>query len=141
MIATPEHPYDAVYKKTNFYAVFVCERLCLQVSLLFLYSLFRENQNSGQQCCYGDNGNLLTGSQRGAGSVDRIAPVGQNGTLGHFRTDVLPYMFCCWGEFADCEAYHEKRPADNGEGYRIIPPGMYNHVPVYSGTSAIYSNQ
>ena len=139
MIATLGHFYNAVYEERHFYIVFGCERFhfhrVLQVSLLFLYSLFRENQGSGQQCCYGDNGNLLTGSQRGAGSVDRIAPVGQRGTLGHFRTDVLPYMFCCWGEFADCEAYHEKRPADNGEGYRIIPPGIYTEYGIY-GTSA-----
>ena len=59
----------------------------------------------------------------GGGSVDKVSP--QN-FLGHFLEDVLPAFLCCFGPLSNCDAYYQKRPSDNGEGYNPPNPGKYN---------------
>ena len=59
----------------------------------------------------------------GGGTVDLFAPRGISGFLRHQYHDVRPFFYCCKGEFANCEAYYEKRPSDDGSRYQLQPPG------------------
>ncbi|XP_071804821.1 sushi domain-containing protein 2-like [Asterias amurensis] len=71
---------------------------------------------SGQQCCYGNNGDILVGSP-GGGTADRFAP-GDHFWL-HQWYDVLPWLGCC--KLSDnCKAYYDKRPSDDCSDY--VPP-------------------
>ena len=90
-----------------------CIRLC-----------YRDNQGSGQQCCYDNNGNLATG-QPGGGTVDSYAPNNLTGSLNHLRNDILPYVYCCKGELKEytCDMYYKKRPSDDGSRFILQPPG------------------
>ena len=83
---------------------------------------FSDNEGSGQQCCYSEDGTLLVGPESG-GTVDRYSP--DENFWKHQFYDVLPYIFCCKGLFSDCSAYYDKRPSDNGDRYDLEPPGMY----------------
>ena len=82
----------------------------------------RENKGSGQQCCYDKNENLKVGPP-GGGTVDLYALTGLWGQLQHFRHDVLPFLYCCKGEFSNCDAYYKRRPSDDGSRYVLQPPG------------------
>jgi len=77
-----------------------------------------ENMESGQQCCYGRDGNLITGPMSG-GTVDRVAPTGNFGIniIRHFFDDVLPAFYCCQGRFKDetCNLYYDRRPSGGRE--------------------------
>ena len=98
---------------------------CLHtVSYKCVTLMYSDNQGSGQQCCYDDNGNLVTG-QPGGGTVDRYAPNTFTGRLKHLRHDILPYIYCCRGDFKDytCDRYHKKRPSDDGSKFSLQPPG------------------
>jgi len=99
--------------------------VCMYVHTKYDNVFCSNNQDSGQQCCYDKNGNLLTGQPSG-GTVDRFAPNTFTGKLRHLRHDVLPYIYCCKGEFKDytCVKYYEKRPSDNGSRFNLQPPGM-----------------
>ena len=94
---------------------------CFNCYKEYLYT--SENDGSGQQCCYSDNGRLIVGPEAG-GTVDLYSPVEH--FWEHQLHDVLPYIFCCKGLFSDCSAYYDRRPSDNGDGYVLIPPGMIN---------------
>ena len=75
---------------------------------------------SGQQCCYGRDGLLITGVP-GGGTVDLISP--DVSPVGHFVQDVLPFLLCCKaGIFSDCDEYYEHRPSDPGFDYSPPPP-------------------
>ncbi|PIK57233.1 hypothetical protein BSL78_05870 [Apostichopus japonicus] len=73
---------------------------------------------SGQQCCYGSDGNILVGPP-GGGTVDAYAPGGIGGTLKHFWFDVLPFIACC-KLTSQCETYYKFRPSDDCSDYQ--PP-------------------
>ena len=73
-----------------------------------------KNMESGQQCCYSENGILLVGPEAG-GTVDLYAP-GQH-FWNHQLHDVIPFIFCCKGLFSNCDNYYDRRPSDNGDGY------------------------
>ncbi|XP_071813605.1 sushi domain-containing protein 2-like [Apostichopus japonicus] len=73
---------------------------------------------SGQQCCYGSDGNILVGPP-GGGTVDAYAPGGFGGTLKHFWIDVLPFIACC-KLTSQCETYYKFRPSDDCSDYQ--PP-------------------
>ena len=81
---------------------------------------------SGQQCCYGSDGNLIIGPRSG-GTVDRVAPTGNFGinVIRHFFEDVLPAFYCCQGRFKDetCSFYYEKRPSGKGDSCEPPRPG------------------
>ena len=83
---------------------------------------YRANEGSGQQCCYGSNGNLLVNFP-GGGNVDRIASVGLEAIIQHQLNDVIPYIYCC--EIGMCKEYYDKRPSDNGRNYQATPPGKH----------------
>ena len=61
--------------------------------------------------------------EKEGGTVDLYAPKDFFGTLKHFYYDVLPFIYCCKGEFRNCDAYYKKRPSDNGLRYNLQPPG------------------
>ncbi|AQT67438.1 Cell wall-associated polypeptide CWBP200 [Anaerohalosphaera lusitana] len=79
-----------------------------------------EDIESGQQCCYSEDGNLITDGL-GAGTPDRISPVGGikniKGVRGHLWEDVRMYKYCKkhlgddWVE----EKYNKVRPPCLGE--------------------------
>lgn len=77
------------------------------------------NDRSGQQCCYGSDGNILVGPP-GGGTADAVAPDGISfSTVGHFFLDVVPFFACC--KFSDnCDTYYENRPSDDCSDYE--PP-------------------
>ena len=100
--------------------------------LLFMHTyniMYRENQGSGQQCCYFSDGTLIVGVPNG-GNVDMVAPRSDqlDSILNHQIDDVLPYIYCCKGRFSKCDMYYKKRPSDNGRNYEVIPPGMQKHT-------------
>ena len=87
-----------------------------------MHTCHSENGGSGQQCCYNQNGSIVTGPP-GGGTVDLVAPVDGESTKRHFEKDELPYFYCCWGIFPNCDAYYQKRPSDDGSRYRLSVPG------------------
>ena len=60
--------------------------------------------------------------------MDKVAPTGSlSNYAGHFMEDVLPSIYCCFGEFSDCNSYHEKRPSDKGAEYSRPTPGQTDY--------------
>ena len=88
------------------------------------FYMYRDNQGSGQQCCYFADGTLIVGVPNG-GSVDMIAPRSNSldSIINHQFDDVLPYIYCCKSRFSKCDMYYKKRPSDNGRDYVVFPPG------------------
>ena len=60
--------------------------------------------------------------------MDRYAPNTFTGRLKHIRDDVLPYVYCCKGEFKEytCDMYYKRRPSDDGSRFSLQPPGKNN---------------
>lgn len=85
---------------------------------------------SGQQCCYRENGDLLTEARSG-GTVNSVAPIGLTNSVRHFYDDIIPAVFCCKGHIDEtmnpCSIYYEHRPSDNGSRYNPPPPGMLSY--------------
>ncbi|PIK59657.1 putative sushi domain-containing protein 2 [Apostichopus japonicus] len=73
--------------------------------------------SSGQQCCYGSDGNILVGPPAG-GTADAYAL--HIGTIWHFWYDILPWLSCCKQESHLCSFYYEFRPSDDCSQYQ--PP-------------------
>ena len=64
----------------------------------------------------------------GGGSADAKSPrVDYN---GHVLMDLAPYVLCCTGNAANCEAYYSERPSGTEENYRLPIPGDWtgNHI-------------
>ena len=120
---------------------------------------FISNSSFGpsQQCCYGDDGNILTGTN--GGSAYRVYPNSWSSLIGiityipnllivfihigHIAHDVVPHYLCCDGKyFSGCELYNEKRPNDNGSDYPARPPPgtMYPCIILYFGICLIISS-
>ena len=77
----------------------------------------------GSQCCYDEDGDLITGPPSG-GTVDIASPQGSvRCYLQHFFQDVLPSIYCCTGLFPDCQSYYQKRPSVPQTGYVPLVPG------------------
>ncbi len=74
----------------------------------------------GQQCCYDNDGSLVVGNP--GGSVDKVSPV--LNMFAHIQEDIIPYTFCCQGEFSNCNLYYERRPSDNGRNFNPLIPGI-----------------
>ncbi|XP_033128004.1 uncharacterized protein LOC117125583 [Anneissia japonica] len=68
---------------------------------------------SGQQCCYGKDGNILVGPP-GGGTADRYSPADHFWL--HQAYDVLPYIACCKLS-NNCDKYYKKRPSDDCSDY------------------------
>ncbi|XP_033106660.1 sushi domain-containing protein 2-like [Anneissia japonica] len=68
---------------------------------------------SGQQCCYGTDGNILVGPP-GGGTADRYSPV--DNFWRHQKYDVLPYIACCKLS-KNCDKYYKTRPSDDCSDY------------------------
>ncbi|XP_065905349.1 sushi domain-containing protein 2-like isoform X2 [Dysidea avara] len=73
-----------------------------------------ENQGSGQQCCYDKQGGLLIGPDSG-GTVDLYS--NKLHFWKHTIFDVAPFILCCRTLRANCQAYYDKRPSDDGSRY------------------------
>ncbi len=76
--------------------------------------------NDGQQCCYDEDGNLLT-SGPGAGTADKVSPGFFNlKSPLHFKADVLPFLIAYYldgnshGKHVD--QYIDVRPPNAGKG-------------------------
>lgn len=81
--------------------------------------------NPGQQCCYGKDGTINTGTN--GGTADLIAPTNWKTIPFHFLVDVVPWFLCCFsaGLFRDCSRYTSRRPVDDcSEWPERPPPGM-----------------
>lgn len=98
----------------------------MHVNILYLayclLTICRQNEGSGQQCCYYSNGTLIFGPL-GGGSADRFAPTGYYEIMKHHLRDLLPYIYCCTGQFSRCGSYYDLRPSDSGNDYEVTPPG------------------
>ena len=78
----------------------------------------------GQQCCYDDSGNIITGNN--GGTADLVAPTNWKTTTLHFLVDVVPWFLCCVGLFRDCGRYTSRRPVDDcSEWPERPPPGIF----------------
>lgn len=74
----------------------------------------------GQQCCYKDDGSIITGNN--GGTADLIAPTNWKTTALHFLVDVYPWILCCTGLFKDCSRYTSRRPVDDCSEWPERPP-------------------
>jgi hypothetical protein len=74
---------------------------------------------SGQQCCYDENGGLITHGE-GAGTPDIVAPSNIIGVYQHYLWDVLPFYDCKFGGVVDW--YLEVRPPNNANNCKNNPP-------------------
>lgn len=79
---------------------------------------YYRSDDSGQQACYGANGELLSFDQ-GGGTVDRYH---HTYGLKHFAHDVLPYLECCKLSSL-CSIYRANRPTQDCTGYTPPRPG------------------
>lgn len=78
----------------------------------------------GQQCCYGKDGTINTGTN--GGTADLIAPTNWKTIPLHFLVDVVPWFLCCTGLFKDCSKYTSRRPVDDcSEWPERPPPGVH----------------
>ena len=95
--------------------------------MLFIY--FRDF-NPGQQCCYGDDGNIITGTN--GGTADLIAPTNWKTTPVHFLVDLVPWFLCCSylaSPYKACSQYISHRPVDDcSEWPTGPPPGIYTKL-------------
>ena len=81
---------------------------------------YRQTGGHGNQCCYNETGRIIVGPP-GGGTVDRVAP--GRSVKDHFYEDVLPFIWCCKGDFPNCATYYRYRPSDDGSRYNPPPPG------------------
>ena len=98
----------------------------MQLLLLF-YMYYTCSSKESLQCCYGEDGNLITG-QTGGGSADKVSPM-INYNL-HLINDLLPYSFCCRGG-NKCAQYYMLRPSmvEGAPEYVLPVPGMWLTTP------------
>ena len=85
--------------------------------------IIRLTKGYGNQCCYDRQGDIIVGPPGGS-TVDKVAPRSIRNKINHFFEDVLPFMWCCKGEFSNCrDTYYRFRPSDDGSRYMPPPPG------------------
>ena len=91
--------------------------------------VFSSNKGSANRCCYDSDGSLIVGPLSG-GTVSKVAPAGAvRGSeywislLMHQEEDILPFIWCCKGERAQCHLYYDNRPSDNGSSYETSAVG------------------
>ena len=93
----------------------------------------------GQQCCYGENGNIITGIN--GGTADLIAPTNWKTTIFHFLVDVYPWILCCTGRFKDCSRYTSRRPVDDCSDWpERPPPGNDSTATLFRGLQLLIHN-
>ena len=110
--------------------------LSVKCSLIILILFLNRDLGPGQQCCYGDDGNIITGNN--GGTADLVAPTNFKTTLIHFLVDVVPWFLCCIGPFKDCSKYTSRRPVDDcSEWPERPPPGLFRNFPHYRRTPPI----
>ena len=78
-------------------------------------------RESGQQCCYNEQGELIRDARKGAGTPDRYAPAVLNGIyLMHYFHDVVPYYYALELDGDELgvnfDAYISVRPPNPGGG-------------------------
>ena len=95
---------------------------CIKVQYLSLVWICRaQTGGSGQQCCYDNQGVLVTGPP-GGGTVNRVSP--DVSFVRHFTSDVIPFLLCCKaGIFSNCDEYYRLRPSDTGTQFDPPTPG------------------
>lgn len=74
-----------------------------------------------QECCYNDEGFLITGSPNG-GAVKRVSK--DVNRARHFVEDTRPFLLCCTGQTPNCGQYYGKRPSDDGSRFNPPSPGQ-----------------
>ena len=89
---------------------------------------YSDTTDSGTQCCYKDNGDLMYAGDTDQGSTaDRshvwgaepYQEINMVPSLSHWKHDVITFYFCCiWGN--DCKTYMTLRPTADCKEY--IPP-------------------
>ena len=83
--------------------------------------LLSDTNGYGNQCCYDSVEKLIVGPLAG-GTVDIVSP--KKNMRDHFYEDVLPFIWCCKGEFPNCrDNYYKFRPSDDGSRYNPPLPG------------------
>ena len=91
--------------------------------MILIDTIYFSAGSEGQQCCYNEEGIIVTGQLAG-GSIDKVSPLVDFNM--HIISDLLPYSFCCRGG-SKCDNYYQLRPFTNDEAppYRPIIPGSY----------------
>ncbi|XP_071958743.1 sushi domain-containing protein 2-like [Antedon mediterranea] len=107
-------------------------------------SIFPTTDNSGVQCCYTEEGDLVyAGDSFNGSTADRshpwgVTPYGTKGkvpTMSHWVDDVISFYYCCiWTDNSDdCWNYMERRPTADCRNY--VPP---THATIY-GDPHVYT--
>ena len=95
------------------------------IIVIHLCPVYRDN-DPGQQCCYGADGNINTGTN--GGTADLVAPTSWKTKADHFTADVHPWFLCCLPQnsYRDCSRYTSRRPVDDcSEWPERSPPGRF----------------
>ena len=77
-----------------------------------------------QQCCYTEDGGLITDANEGAGTGDCVGGTGSlANSIDHLLEDILPFIVCCKVN-DDCGRYYEERlPSNSDDYFPPFPPG------------------
>ncbi|XP_022089140.1 sushi domain-containing protein 2-like isoform X2 [Acanthaster planci] len=87
----------------------------------------------GQECCYGNNGNVLNVLRTPGGGFaqrrhhDGSAPykvAGRVPYLSHWVSDILPMEHCCVYSEESCQLYKSVRPSQTCQGYTPLRPAI-----------------
>ena len=109
--------FVAVIALINALAQEIVEHILIRYDILFVPSV----EGGDQQCCYGDNGDLLTDAN-GAGSVSRFSATRQ--PYHYMLHDYWPKTMC--SQLAkNLTVYRQLRPSDDCSGY--VPPKRGTH--------------
>lgn len=101
-----------------------------QLFFHFLIVFPNRGNESGLECCYDNNGNLLIWPPA-AGTADVVSPRNFNSPFLHYLHDLLPAIHCCRApaaSFSSCQIYYMYRPSDNCFRFNPNPPGINMHV-------------
>ena len=94
------------------YVIIICFYCLCDCHTIFLC-------RSSQQCCYGSDGMLVTGSPGGGRATIASPDVNIH---DHLQDDVIPYLLCCKaGQSSNCAEYYSKRPSDRGTHHGPAP--------------------
>ena len=117
------------------------EYVCLKCSIHIHAQFIPTCSGLTQQCCYDNNGLLLTDDTRPSVSTPLYESL--SGMVIYYREAVLPFVYCCKVGLPEgdspspCGDFQSALSADNGDGYMPLVPGQW-HVSLHVHRLLVY---